>query len=70
MNKEKIESEIKKLNAIRAMFHRDFKEIEKKYNKKEIISKNFEKIKRKYESKSEKIKIKIRKLEEKNEGKT
>ena len=67
MNKEKIESEIKEFNAIRAMHHRDFKEIEKRYNKKEISDKNFEKQKRKYDSRIEKIKGKIRKLEEKNE---
>ena len=67
MNKEKIESEIKELNAFRAIHHRDFKEIEKRYNKKEISDKNFEKQKRKYASRIEKIKGKIRKLEEKNE---
>ena len=67
MNKEKIESEIKELNAIRAMHRRDFREIEKKFNKKEISDKNFEKHKRKYDSKIEKIRGKIRKLEEKNE---
>lgn len=69
MNKKKIESEIKELNAIRAMRHRDFKEIEKKYNKKEISDKTFEKLKRKYDSRVEKIKGKIRKLEEKHENK-
>jgi hypothetical protein len=69
MNKEKIESEIKELNAIRAMHHRDFKEIEKRYNKKLISDKNFGKQKRKYNSKIEKIKEKIRRLEEKNHKK-
>ena len=66
MNKEKIESEIKELNAMRAMHQRDFREIEKKFNKKEISDKTFEKQKRKFDSKIEKIREKIRKLEEKN----
>ena len=64
MNKEKIESEIKKLNSIRSIYQRDLKEIEKRYNKKEISEKTFDKKKRKYMSKIEKIKEKIRKLEE------
>ena len=67
MNKEKIESEIKELNAIRAMRHRDFKEFEKRYDRKEISDKSFEKHKQKYDSRVEKIKDKIRKLEEKHE---
>lgn len=67
MNMEKNESEIKELNAIRAMRHRDFKEIEKRYNRREISDKTYEKLKRKYDSRIEKIKEKIRKLEEKNE---
>jgi hypothetical protein len=62
-----IENKIKELNAIRAMFHRDFIEIERRFNKKEISDRIFEKHKRKYDSKIEKIKDKIRKLEEKNE---
>ncbi len=69
MDKEKIESEIKELNAIRAMRHRDFKEFEKRYDRKEISDKSFEKHKQKYDSRLEKIKIKIRKLEEKREEK-
>jgi hypothetical protein len=69
MNKEKIEREIKKLNAIRAIYNRDFKEIEKRYNKRIISIKNFEKQKRKYDSKLEKVKLKIRKIEGKNGGK-
>lgn len=67
MNKEKSEKEIKQLNAIRAMHYRDFKEIEKRHDKKEISDKIYEKQKRKYEIRIEKIKEKIRKLEEKNE---
>ena len=67
MNKEKIESEIKELNAMRAMHHRDFNEIEKRYDRKEISDKIFEKHKRKYDSKIGKIKEKIRKFEEKND---
>jgi len=69
MNKEKIESEIKELNAIRAMRHREFNEIEKRYDRKEISDKSFEKHKQKYDSRLEKIKDKIRKLEEKHEEK-
>jgi len=69
MKKEKIESEIKELNAIRAMRHRDFNEIEKRYDRKEISDKSFEKHKQKYDSRLEKIKDKIRKLEEKHEEK-
>jgi len=69
MNKDKIESEIKELNALRARDHRDFNEIEKRYNRKEISDKTYEKQKRKYDSKIEKIKGKIRKLEEINEEK-
>ena len=67
MNKEKIESEIKELNAIRAMRHRDFNEIEKRYDRKEISDKSFEKHRQKYDSRIEIIKDKIRKLEEINE---
>ena len=67
MNKDKIESEIKELNALRARDHRDFNEIEKRYNRKEISDKTYEKQKRKYDSKIEKIKGKIRKLEDINE---
>jgi len=69
MNKDKIEKEIKELNAIRALHHRDFNEIEKRYNRKEISDKTFEKHKQKYDSRLEKIKSKIRKLEEKSEKK-
>ena len=64
MNREKIENEIKELNAFRARYKRDFNEIEKRYYKKEISDKTFEKQKQKYESKMEKIRGKIRKLEE------
>ena len=64
MDKGKIESEIKELNSFRAIHHRDFKEIEKRYGRKEISDKSFEKHKRKYDLKLEKIKKKIRKLEE------
>jgi hypothetical protein len=64
MSKEKIESEIKKLNSIRSIFQRDLKEIEKRYKNNEISDKTFDKYKRKYMSKIEKVKNKIRKLEE------
>ena len=65
MDNEKIESEIKLLNEVRAMRHRDFKVIEKRHLRKEISDKTFERYKRKYDSRVEKIKMKIRKLEEK-----
>jgi len=64
MNMEKIENEIKKLNSIRSIFQRDLKEIEKRYKNREISDKTFDKHKRKYMSKIEKVKEKIRKLEE------
>ena len=64
MNMEKIESEIKKLNSIRSIYQRDLKEIEKRYKNREISDKTFDKQKRKYMSKIEKVKEKIRKLEE------
>ena len=62
---EKIENKIKELNSFRARYHRDFKEIEVKYNDKNISEKDYEKHKRKHELKMEKIKVKIRQLEEK-----
>ena len=65
MKRDKIDSEIKELNAIRAMHKRDFHEIKQRYCRKEITDKTFEKLKRKYGSRFEKIKKKIRKLEEK-----
>jgi chaperonin cofactor prefoldin len=64
MKKEKIESEIKQLNSIRSIYNKNFKEIEKRYNNKEISDKTFDKHKRKYMSRIEKVKEKIRKLEE------
>ena len=65
MNKEKIEDKIKELNAVRAMYHRDFEEYEKKYDKHKISTKEFEKHKRKYEKQREDIREKIHKLEKK-----
>ena len=65
MDREKIENKIKELNSFRARYHRDFKEIEVKYNDKNISEKNYEKHKRKHELKMEKIRVKIRQLEEK-----
>ena len=62
-----IENKIKELNAIRAMYHRDFIEIEKKFNRNEISNKTYEKHKRKYDSKIGKVENKFRKLENKNE---
>ena len=68
MDREKIEDKIKELNSFRARYHRDFKEIEVKYNNKKISEKDYEKYKRKNELKMEKIRIKIRQLEEKIES--
>ncbi len=66
MKKEKIDGKIKDLNAIRAMYQRDFNDLERKHREKKISDKDFEKHKGKYESKMEKIKFKIRELEEKS----
>jgi hypothetical protein len=68
MDREKIENKIKELNSFRARYQRDFKEIEKKYNDKNISEKDYEKHKRKHELKMEKIRVKIRQLEEKIES--
>jgi hypothetical protein len=65
MKREKIDSEIKDLNSTRAMYHKEFMSVEKKYHDKKISKKDYEKYKRKYELKNEKIKSKIRLLEEK-----
>ena len=65
MNMKKIESEIKELNAVRAKHQRNFKEIERKHREREMSDKNFEKHKQKHDSKIEKIKVKLRELEEK-----
>lgn len=68
MNNEKIESKIKELNAIRAIHQGDFKEIEKRHQRREISDNTYEKLKSKFDTKINKIKEKIRKLEVKNEG--
>jgi predicted nucleic acid-binding Zn-ribbon protein len=68
MEREKIENKIKELNSFRARFQRDFKEIETKYNDKIISEKDYENHKRKFELKIEKIREKIRQLEEKFEN--
>ena len=64
MKKEKIDSKIKDLNAFRAMYQRDFKEVERKHREQRMSDKDFEKHKRKHEMKMEKLKVKIRELEE------
>ena len=48
MMKERIDNEIKDLNSTRAKYHRDFMDIEKKYNEKIIPLKVYEKHKKKY----------------------
>ncbi len=68
MDREKIENKIKELNSFRARYQRDFKEIERKYNDKNISEKDYEKHKRKHELRMEKIRGKIRQLEEKIES--
>ena len=68
MDREKIENKIKELNSFRARYQRDFKEIEKKYNDKNISENDYGKHKRKHELKMEKIRDKIRQLEEKFES--
>ena len=62
--KQKIADAIKDLNAIRAVYHRDFKRYEKQYKNKDITKKEFEKHKIDYEKKKEKIKSKIHSFEE------
>jgi len=63
-NREKIENKIKELNSFRARYQRDFKEIKAKYNNKIISEKDYEKHKRKHDIKMDKIRHKIRELEE------
>ena len=63
--KWKLEDKIKKLNEIRAMHHRRFEEIERKYRSGEIAEKTFEKYKMRYEKKKDNIRRKIHRLEEK-----
>ena len=65
MDREKIENKIKELNSFRARYQRDFREIEGKYNDNIISEKDFEKLKGKHKLKMEKIRDKIRHLEEK-----
>ncbi len=65
--KEKIRAKIEDLNSIRAMYHKEFKEIERKHKGKKISDKDFEKLKRKYDKRAEKIRLKINKLEKKFE---
>ncbi len=65
--KEKIRAKIEDLNSIRAMYHKEFKEIEMKHKGKKMSDKDFEKTKRKYDKRAEKIRLKINKLEKKFE---
>lgn len=60
MHTKKIESEIKELNAFRAKFQRNLKNIEKEHQHREISDEEFEKHKKKLDLKIEKIKEKIR----------
>ena len=62
--KKKIENKIKKINAVRAIYQRDFEEIEKRYKENEISKKEFEKKKKKHLARMEKFKEKIRNLDE------
>jgi len=63
--KDKIEDKIKDLNEMRAVYHRNLEEFEKKYKENEISKEELEKHKINYENKKEKIRIKIHRLEEK-----
>jgi len=67
MDRDKIENKIKELNSFRARYHRDFKELEVKFNDRIISEKDYENHKRKHELKMDKIRDKIRQLEEKFE---
>jgi len=55
MNKDKIEDKIKELNAIRAIYHKDYEEFEKQYKEKEISKEDLEKHKINYEKKRKKM---------------
>jgi chromosome segregation ATPase len=63
--KDKIEDKIKDLNEMRAVYHRDLEEFERRYKEKEISKEELEKHKINYEEKREKIRNKIHSLEEK-----
>ena len=63
--KDKIEDKIKDLNEMRAVYHRNLEEFEKKYKENEISKEELEKHKINYENKKQKIRIKINRLEEK-----
>ena len=63
--KDKIEDKIKDLNEMRAVYHRNLEEFEKKYKENEISKEELEKHKINYENKKQKIRIKIHRLEEK-----
>ena len=65
--KSKIETKIKDLNEIRAIYHRDFEEIEQQFYEKKLSEKQFEKHKIHFKKKKEKLREEIRKLEEKLE---
>jgi hypothetical protein len=61
--KHRFEDAIKDLNAIRAVYHREFEKYEKQYKNKDISKKEFEKHKINYEKKREKIRVKIHHFE-------
>ena len=63
--KDKIEDKINDLNQMRAVYHRNLEEFEKKYKENEISKEELEKHKINYENKKQKIRIKIHRLEEK-----
>ncbi len=63
-DKDKIMNEIKDLNSIRAVYHRELEEIEQQYREKKISKEKLEKHKDNYNKRKEKIRDKIHKLEE------
>ena len=65
--KSKIEDKIKDLNEIRAIYHRDFDEIEQQFYEKKLSNKQYDKHKIHFEKKKEKLRKEIHKLEEKLE---
>ena len=63
MKKDRIGSQIKKLNADRARYHKDLLELEQRYRDHKLSAAAFEKKKQKNEEKCKKIKTKIHDLE-------
>jgi hypothetical protein len=59
MTRDKIEEKIKELNAIRAVYRREFEEYERQYEAHEITKEKLEKHRHHFEKEKEKIRDKI-----------